>query len=78
MEDYEHKLRTCISTLDRLGVERSKMIFALNKLDLIPYDELEEKISMIEDFGTRKIMTISAKTGENLEELKELIARTIN
>ena len=78
LEDYEHKLRTCISTLDRMGVERSKMIFALNKLDLIPYEELEEKIAMVEDFGTRKIMTISATTGENLEELKELITRTVN
>ena len=77
-ELYENKLRICIQTMDRLGVEKGKMIFALNKLDLVSYDELGEKIALLEDIGTRRIMTISAKTGENLEELKELIARTIN
>ena len=76
-DNFEKKFKTCMKTLDGLGVERGKMIFALNKLDLISYDDLEEKIEVLEELGTRRIMTVSAKTGENIEELKDLIKRTI-
>ena len=76
--EFERKLRSCVRTLGDLGVERGKIIFILNKMDLASDDQLDEEMEILESQGFDKIMAISAKTGMNIEKLKQLIKRTLN
>ena len=56
-----------------LAVDKSKMIFVLNKAEEIDMDEIKEKAEYIELDDTKRWIAISAKTGKNLNELKKLI-----
>ena len=76
--EFERKLRSCVRTLGDLGVDRGKIIFVLNKMDLASDDQLDEEMEILESQGFDKIMAISAKTGMNIEKLKQLIKRTLN
>ena len=64
-------------TLSELGVDMDRIIFALNKSDLLTISEIEEKMSVLNLKDYKKQISISAKTGYNINELKSLIKNII-
>ena len=60
-------------TLSELGVEIDRIIFALNKSDLLTANEIEEKIEILNLKDNKKRIAVSAKTGYNVNELKDLV-----
>ncbi|MDX1596711.1 MAG: GTPase HflX [Nitrosopumilaceae archaeon] len=76
--DLRKKYKSCVNTLSQLGVEKDRMIFALNKADLIFQEELNEKIKFLGLEQSGRWIALSAKTGENISELKKLIKNIIN
>jgi GTP-binding protein HflX len=60
-------------TLNELGVEQNKIIYALNKSDLLKNDEIERKVEYLNLTENKKLISVSAKTGKNITQLKELI-----
>ena len=52
--------------------EGAEIVTALNKADLLSDEELQEKLEMIRDLSPAPVM-ISAKSGEGLTELKQLL-----
>jgi GTP-binding protein HflX len=60
-------------TLSELDIEKDKMIYALNKADLVKSEEIERKIDILDLTKNKKWVSVSAKTGENVNQLKELI-----
>ena len=76
--DLKKKFASCMRTLSELGVERDRIIFTLNKSDLLSKDHIEEKIEMLELKNNKKRIVISSKTGHNVNELKELMRDVIN
>ena len=64
-------------TLSELGVQKDKMIFALNKADLVSNDEIDEKIDVLNLTENKKWITVSAKSGKNVKDLKQLISNII-
>ncbi len=60
-------------TLSELGVEKDRMIYALNKTDLLKSEEIENKVDILNLTENKKWISISAKTGKNVNQLKELI-----
>jgi len=76
--DLRKKYKSCVNTLSQLGVEKDRMIFALNKADLIFQEELNEKIKFLGLEQSERWIALSAKTGENISELKKLIKNIIN
>jgi GTP-binding protein HflX len=75
--DLKKKFASCMRTLSELGVEMDRIIFTLNKSDLLTSAEIEEKIESLNLKDYRKRISISAKTGYNVNELKNLIKDTI-
>lgn len=71
--ELRKKFKSCISTLDEIGVNKDKMIFVLNKSDLIPKEEVLEKINQIGLVDNKKWLPISSTTGYNIVQLKNLI-----
>ena len=52
--------------------EGAVIVTALNKADLLPDEELQEKLEVIHDLAPAPVM-ISAKAGDGLNELKQLL-----
>src|SRR3972149_5825501 len=75
--ELKKKFQSCTKTLNELGVEPDKMIFALNKSDLIKPDKVIENTKYLKLDETKKWIPISAVTGENILELKDLIGRML-
>ena len=71
--DLKKKFTSCMRTLDNLGVERNKIIFVLNKADLLSRNNIDEKIDALDLKDNKKRVLVSSKTGKNLNELKQLI-----
>ena len=71
--DLKKKFSSCMRTLSELGVEKDRMVYALNKSDLLENDEIEEKIDLLNLAENKKWILVSAKTGKNVKQLKELI-----
>lgn len=60
--------------MERLKSGAPKTILAINKIDLIKKGRLLEQIARLNDFGCfDELIPISAKTGENVDKLLELI-----
>ena len=64
-------------TLDELGVKKEKIIFTLNKSDLMRKDQIDYKIELLNLTENEKVISVSSKTGENIQELKKLIESNI-
>jgi GTPase len=74
IENMQIKFSSCRSTLDQLGINPVKILVVMNKLDIAPKDDKEERFSLI---GELPSIGISAKTGEGLRKLKVRIADTL-
>ncbi len=76
--DLKKKFSSCIKTLNEIGVQRDKVIFALNKSDLLKTEDIIRKVEFLEFMDTKKWIAVSAKTSENMDNLKELIKKSID
>ena len=77
VSELKKKFSSCMKTLNELGVKQSKIVYALNKSDLLSNEDLEEKIRSLNLSEDDKLIPISAKTGKNVSQLKKLIKETI-
>lgn len=75
--DLKKKFQSCTKTLYELGVEPDKMIFVLNKSDLINPEEVLGKTKYLKLDDSKKWINISSKTGENILQLKDLISKML-
>ena len=75
--DLKKKFQSCTKTLYELGVERDKMIFVLNKSDLINPENVIERRKYLKLEDSKKLINISSKTGENILKLKDLISKML-
>lgn len=71
--ELRKKFRSCVSTLDEIGVNQDKIIFALNKSDLVSEEEIIDKADQLGLKGNKKCLPVSAVTGKNIPALKNLI-----
>lgn len=76
--ELKKKFASCMRTLNELDVENNRIIYALNKIDLIEDKNIEQKIEILNLQENKKIILISSKTGKNIDQLKELIKNVID
>jgi GTP-binding protein HflX len=77
ISELKKKFSSCMKTLNELGVEKNKIVYALNKSDLLKDEETERKIKFLNLSENEKRVSISSKTGKNITQLKELIKEVI-
>ena len=77
ISELKKKFSSCMRTLSELGVEQDKVVYALNKSDLLENDEIERKIEFLNLKENKKVISVSAKTGKNIPQLKELIKEIV-
>jgi GTP-binding protein HflX len=71
--ELKKKFRSCITTLDGIGVNQDKIIFALNKSDLSSEEEISDKANQLSLKGNKKWISVSAVTRQNISVLKDLM-----
>ncbi|MFQ5440748.1 MAG: GTPase HflX [Nitrosopumilaceae archaeon] len=75
--ELKKKFASCMRTLNDVGVEQDRIIFALNKSDLISNYEIQERVKILNLTDNKKWITVSALAEKNLEGLKTLIKNII-
>ena len=73
LEEIKRKLLVCLNTLKEIGTGGIPIITALNKIDLLKKDEIQEKLHSISNDVSNPIL-ISALKEINLDELKKSVA----
>ncbi len=76
--DLKKKFNSCKKTLNEIGVEQDRIIYALNKAELLDQNEILEKVEYLGLEENKKWIPVSAKTGQNTKEFKELIKNVID
>jgi len=71
--ELRKKFASCMKTLSELEIEKDGMIYVLNKVDLLKSEDIEHKVDILNLTENKKWISVSAKTGKNLNQLKELI-----
>ena len=71
------KYRSCMSTLTKLEVERSKLIFALNKVDCISNAQMDNRIELL-DMSNCRWVAVSALSGRGMDRLRQTIGQAIS
>lgn len=71
--ELRKKFRSCITTLDGIGVNQDKIIFALNKSDLVNEEEILDKVDQLGLKENKKWLAVSAVTSQNIPALKDLV-----
>lgn len=71
--ELKKKFKSCISTLDEIGVSQDKIIFVLNKSDLVFKEEIQDKVSQLNLKNNKRWLSVSAVSCENMDKLKNLI-----
>lgn len=75
--ELKKKFRSCLKTLSDLDVDQERVIFALNKSDLIGPEDIVRRAELVGIGESKKWVPISAVTGENISKLLELISRML-
>jgi GTP-binding protein HflX len=76
MNVIEKKLGTCLETIERIGASGVPMITVLNKIDLTPETEVQQKLQKLKGRATI-LVPISALYKTNLEQLKQEILKIL-
>ena len=74
LSDIQIKYQSCRETLDQLHINPVKILCVMNKIDLIPKEEVAEKTTVVRDLPA---ISISAKTGEGTKKLRTRIVQTV-
>lgn len=72
IEIMEKKLAICLETIERIGAAAVPVIIVVNKIDLIPEVELQQKMEKLKD-RAMTIVPISAIYKTNFDQLKQEI-----
>jgi GTPase len=73
-EAIERKLSCSLDTIEQIGATGIPIVTALNKIDLIEEDELNEKIEKIKERATN-IIPISVEQNTNIDKLKQELTK---
>jgi GTP-binding protein HflX len=77
IEEVVRKLDSSIHVMNELGVPMTKVLFVLNKVDLISINDALTKSAYLPIVGSKHVLPVSAKTGFNITQLKDLISLLI-
>jgi len=73
--ELRKKYRSCLKTMADLDVDQERVIYALNKSDLVQPDEILRKVEFIGLAESKKWIPVSAVTQQNIPKLLELVKK---
>jgi GTPase len=75
--DLRKKYRSCLKTMADLDVDQERVIYALNKSDLVEPEDIIKKAEFIGLSDSKKWVPVSAVTQQNIPKLMDLVKKMI-
>jgi GTP-binding protein HflX len=75
--DLRKKYRSCLKTMADLDVDQERVIYALNKSDLVDPEDIIKKAELIGLSDSKKWVPVSAVTQQNIPKLMDLVKKMI-
>lgn len=75
--ELQKKYRSCLKTMADLDVDQERVIYALNKSDLVAPEDILKKAEFIGLSESKKWVPVSAVTQENVSKLLELVKKML-
>lgn len=75
--ELRKKFRSCLKTMSDLDVDQERVIYALNKSDLIAPEEIVQRAEFIGLGDSKKWVPISSITKENIPKLLDLVGKMV-
>lgn len=76
--ELRKKYRSCLKTMADLDVNQERVIYALNKSDLVEPDEIVRKADFIGLLDSKKWVPVSAVTQQNIPKLLDLVKKMMS
>jgi GTP-binding protein HflX len=73
IEEIAIKYHSSLDVINEFEVPATKIIYVLNKADLTSSEDAFDKAGRLGILDTKRIIPVSAKTGDNVEQLKDII-----
>jgi GTP-binding protein HflX len=73
IEEIAIKYHSSLDVINEFEVPATKIIYVLNKADLTSSEDAFDKAGRLGILDTKRIIPVSAKTGDNVEQLKDMI-----
>ena len=73
IEEIALKYRSSLEVINEFEVPDTKIIYVLNKVDRTSLEEAFDKAGQLGILDTKRVIPVSAKTGQNIEQLKDMI-----
>lgn len=78
LEEIRNEIITCNSILNKIGARNIPIIYALNKIDVVNQEKLEEAIKLVREFtANSRAVPISCKTRTNIDVLLEEVYKLL-
>ncbi|MFQ5920617.1 MAG: GTPase HflX [Nitrososphaerales archaeon] len=77
LPEVVRKYESCVEILNELHVPESKVLCVLNKIDLASEEDAIARAAKLGLLEGRRYLTVSAKTGHNIDRLKELVSEIV-
>lgn len=77
IDEMRRKLHSSMHVLNEFGVGASRILLVLNKIDAVNSIEVSDKVTQLSITDNYRSLAISAKTGYNMAQLKELMAQVL-
>jgi GTP-binding protein HflX len=77
LAEVARKYDSCVDILNELHVPQTKVLYVLNKVDLTSEEEALENAKQLGLLENKRYVTVSAKTGQNIGRLKELMSNIV-
>ena len=72
-KELDKKFSSCMRTMMELGIKTDRMVYALNKTDLLNKQRILDKVHVLGLEDSKRWIAVSAKTGWNINKLDRII-----
>ena len=73
IEEIALKYKSSLDVINEFEVPATKIIYVLNKVDLTSPEDAFDKAGQLGILDTKRVIPVSARTGHNIEQLKDMI-----
>jgi GTP-binding protein HflX len=73
IDEIERKYASSLDVINEFEVPGTRIVYVLNKVDLTTPEDAFDKAGQLGILDTRRVLPVSAKTGYNIDQLKNLV-----
>jgi len=77
IDEIVRKYDSSLDVINKFKVPETKIVYLLNKVDLTTAEDAFDKADQLNVLDSKRVVPVSAKTGQNIDQLKNLVRSMI-